>query len=232
MAARPLLPSAVRGRAVVLALGLLALACGGREPLPALTDDATCAEAQAVLEVALEEGRTYVGTDRDDPVLADEIIFGLSAVDERPECFDADAIRPFRILQVTRSDFLAATRATLVRQKTKDAKQRRRQSKRGQASADAIEEPPGAPGAAGRGGDAGGGAGACGAGDGAACASSDARTEQSDDEARHSGAEGEAEGHEKPRSSSDSHVNDRARSHSGGYASNDVDDPGNQSDVL
>ena len=108
MAARPLLPSAVRGRAVVLALGLLALACGGREPLPALTDDATCAEAQAVLEVALEEGRTYVGTDRDDPVLADEIIFGLSAVDDRPECFDADAISSARGLRATVNDTLGS----------------------------------------------------------------------------------------------------------------------------
>lgn len=92
---------------LALPCAMLALvACGGRDPLPSLTDASTCADAQEVVEVALEEGRLYIGTDRDDPVLADEIIFALSAVDERPECFTDDDIAAARGLRATVNDAL------------------------------------------------------------------------------------------------------------------------------
>ena len=137
--------------------------------------------------------------------------------------FDADAIRPFRILQISRSDFLAATRATLVRHKTLDAKQRRRLSK--QQASGASAAPAMASNASAR-------AASRSLGEHDGVGTSDVRIEESDDEGPERHGVYDQDGQRQHRSSSDGHLhNRRTRASSGEYLSS-IDDPGNQSDVL
>lgn len=89
----PTLPSRLR-TAFVAVLAVLVMACGsGDTLLPALTDDSTCEDAVTIVTTAIDEARSYVGTGRDDPALRDELVFALSAVDERPECVDEELTR-------------------------------------------------------------------------------------------------------------------------------------------
>lgn len=78
----------------MVTVAALMVACGsGDTLLPALTDDSTCEDAVAIVTTAIDEARSYVGTGRDDAALRDELVFALSAVDERPECVDEDLVR-------------------------------------------------------------------------------------------------------------------------------------------
>jgi len=125
--------------------------------------------------------------------------------------FDADAIRPFRILQISRSDFLAATRATLVRHKTLDAKQRRRLSK--QQASGASAAPAMASNASTR-------ATSRSLGEHDGVGASDVRIEESDDEGLERHAVYDQDGQRQHRSSSDGHLNNRrTRASSGEYLS-------------
>lgn len=81
---------------------LLATACGGgQDLLPALTDESTCEEAREVVDRAIGEAQAFLGTDSTDLVRADEVIFALSAVDERSECFDAETVDQARGLRLS-----------------------------------------------------------------------------------------------------------------------------------
>lgn len=95
------MPVTRRGARRTAVLLLLLPACGGGpEPLPAVNDDSSCEEVAAVVEEAIDQGRLYLGTENDDLALGDQIVFALSAVDERPECVDqatADAARGLRL---------------------------------------------------------------------------------------------------------------------------------------
>ncbi|MGI9017636.1 MAG: hypothetical protein ACR2HR_11140 [Euzebya sp.] len=73
--------------AVLIGLCLVAMACG-EEPdvVQAVTDDMDCAQVARVIEQAIERGTTYVGLEQSDAALADDLVFALSGVEERPEC--------------------------------------------------------------------------------------------------------------------------------------------------
>ncbi len=76
---------------MLLILLTLAAGCGSAPDLvPAVSDGMSCAEVAEVVEGAIARGQQYIAAQRDDPLLAADLIFALSGAEERPECVEDD----------------------------------------------------------------------------------------------------------------------------------------------
>lgn len=77
-----------RALGVLLLVSALAGCGGGRDALPVLSDDSTCEEAVELVDEAIRRAQSYLARQADDALERDDIIFALSAAEERRECFD------------------------------------------------------------------------------------------------------------------------------------------------
>ena len=88
----------------VLLAGVLLAGCGGGpEQIRGASDGMACSEVAEIIDEAMTRGQRFVAGQERDAGLAADLVFALSAAEERPECIDADVRRRAEGLRATLS---------------------------------------------------------------------------------------------------------------------------------